>query len=142
MNQEVIFNNNNNTPNIQFERNNLIFSQFHNNNLIESFRSKQSTTKEDKRSSVNFNQHLMIQRSSLGHNFTNGQPQNIENEIIQPRDYSKQDNNEIIVPKLDKSLPPNIYHNFSASNRKTKRENGYDFHSRNFRVDYNRKSSR
>ena len=50
MNQEVIFNNNNNTSNIQFQRNNLIFSQFHNNNLIESFRAKQSTTKEDKRS--------------------------------------------------------------------------------------------
>ena len=133
MNQQVIFNAKKTTNEALFERNNLIFTEFHNSDLQEPLRSKQSTNKEDKRKSLNFNDHLMIQRGGgLGHSLnknplTNynisdntGSNHNLSSFESIGKDYFSQNEKTQQPPKLDKSLPSNIYHNFSISDR-----NGY-----------------
>ena len=164
MEKQVIFNNNKGSNKVSFERNDLIFSQFHNNNLIESFRSKPSVTRRDLKETFNFNQHMLKQRDGLGHNYNNKpintsiSPDNYgnleSNYSNLGNNYSNFENNSnnyldkrmltdknekpklVGIVNVDNRLPPNIYHNFSVSDRNTNKKSSLDYNTRNFRMNY------
>jgi len=143
MNQQVIFNDNKKPNNSLFDRHNLIFNEFHKSTLLESFRSKPSITKEDRKQTLNFNDHLMKQRDGLGHNFTNNNINNFSQNYTNNcslLDGEKKEKPKLVgVVNIDNSLPPNIYHNFSVSDRdinNSKNQTIFDYNARNFRVNY------
>ena len=110
MDQHTVIHNDNNDleNNMVFNRNNIVFNQFHkkdfNNKPVD--RAFMSSHKENKGLELNFDNYSMIQKNSLGHNnFAN-------NSTIIKADLPNK--------TFDTTLPPNIYHNISESGRKPK----------------------
>lgn len=138
-----------NHNNKQFSRNNLIFEHFHNSNLFEDLRSKPSTSKEDKKNTVNFNSYMIKQKDYLGHSDFSEIPKNNNNSKNNSKyNLNHLDNNSNNFDNnsnhfdnnsnhFNNNLPKNIYHNFSNYKLKSK-NTSFDYNNRNFRINYNK----
>ena len=112
----------------QFERNQQIFSNFHNGNpghILE--RPVHNTNLDNKEHDSNLSRFAIPQKASLGYD-----------PIISSINPTERSSNQITHNMEeqfgtigDNTLPSNIYHNFSLSTRTTEKKVNYDINNRN-----------